>query len=462
MLRSPSPGLVAQMAGWITGKQYWYATVFVDHYSRLGYVHLQKTQTAKETLEGKALFERKCAAFGISVLHYHADNRIFASTEWKEACTIAHQGVSYAGVNAHFQRGVAERRIGVLQSLTWTMLLHASARWPEAINNHLWPYALRLANEAHNEAPTKGNKRSPVEIFTKTAVMPDLKHWRPFGCPVYVLDTALQNTTGIKHKWTERSRIGIYLGRPPFHARSVALVLNINTGRVSPQFHVQFDPSFQTVKESFEGTSPSILWQAVCGFAKASEEAVKQREPAPGQEKEAQLTMDPVNHETSPVPPAEGAPQAEGAAAATQTEQPLRRSTRISKPVIGNRLVDALTVEVMQATVTEEDRESEDEKAPAAGEIFSFSTLFPINDDDDPDPIHVYAASADPDTLYHHEAMREPDADQFREAMVKEFNDQWDNGNFQLKKRSEIPEGARVLPARKRKVLTGEVYKHKA
>ena len=58
MLKSPTPGLVAQMAGWITGKRYWYATVFVDHYSRLGYVHLQKTQSAKETLEGKALFER--------------------------------------------------------------------------------------------------------------------------------------------------------------------------------------------------------------------------------------------------------------------------------------------------------------------------------------------------------------------------------------------------------------------
>ena len=49
MLKSPVPGLIAQMAGWITGKWYNYATVFVDHYSRLGYVHLQKTQMAKET-----------------------------------------------------------------------------------------------------------------------------------------------------------------------------------------------------------------------------------------------------------------------------------------------------------------------------------------------------------------------------------------------------------------------------
>ena len=42
--------------------------------------------------------------------------------------------------------------------------------------------------------------------------------------------------------------------------------------------------------------------------------------------------------------------------------------------------------------------------------------------------------------------MREPDADQFREAMIKEFVDQWDNGNFQLKKRDEIPDDARILP----------------
>jgi hypothetical protein len=59
MLKSPVPGLIAQMSGWITGKRYWYATVFVDHYSRFGYVHNQKTQSADETLEGKRIFERK-------------------------------------------------------------------------------------------------------------------------------------------------------------------------------------------------------------------------------------------------------------------------------------------------------------------------------------------------------------------------------------------------------------------
>ena len=51
--------------------------------------------------------------------------------------------------------------------------------------------------------------------------------------------------------------------------------------------------------------------------------------------------------------------------------------------------------------------------------------------------------------------------------MVKEFMDQWDNSNFDLKQRSEVPDDARILPAvwqmkRKRKILTGEVFKHKA
>ena len=94
------------------------------------------------------------------------------------------------------------------------------------------------------------------------------------------------------------------------------------------------------------------------------------------------------------------------------------------------------------------DRDGEEQQEPyalAQGEIFAFSTLFPIAQDEDcEDPIHAYAASADLDTLYHHEAMREPDAPQFMKAMEKEFIDQWENGNFSLKKRTDIPEGASI------------------
>ena len=105
-----------------------YVAVCVDHYSGYGYVHLQKTQTAEETLEGKAAFERHCQVFGVTVKHYPADNGIFASKAWKDLCDESRQSFAYSGVNAHFQSGVAERRIQELQETARACLLHADAQ----------------------------------------------------------------------------------------------------------------------------------------------------------------------------------------------------------------------------------------------------------------------------------------------------------------------------------------------
>jgi len=105
-------------------------------------------------------------------------------------------------------------------------------------------------------------------------VMTNPKHWHHFGCPAYVLDGALQGGAGIFHKWKERSKMGIYLGRLPQHARLVALVLNLTTGHVSPQFHIKFDPSFHTTSE--EERPPPSLWQTKAGFV-SQLEGVKQR-----------------------------------------------------------------------------------------------------------------------------------------------------------------------------------------
>jgi len=50
----------------------------------------------------------------------------------------------------------------------------------------------------------------------------------------------------------------------------VALVLNLKTGRVSPQFHVALDPTFSTVSGR-DGTLPPVpLWQMQCGFRKGN------------------------------------------------------------------------------------------------------------------------------------------------------------------------------------------------
>jgi hypothetical protein len=53
-----------------------------------------------------------------------------------------------------------------------------------------------------------------------------------------------------------RSRIGVYLGHPPFPTGSVALVFNPKTGRVSPQYHVVFGNTFSTVPYMDAGMVP--------------------------------------------------------------------------------------------------------------------------------------------------------------------------------------------------------------
>ena len=133
------------------------------------------------------------------------------------------------------------------------MLLHSKRKWPQEISANLWPYAARMASDSINATPNMADqkKRSPDEIFSSTGVATNPKHWKPFGCPAYVLTSALQGSAQIHHKWEDRARVGIYLGRSPQHARSVALVLNPETGLVSPQFHVRFDPSFDTVKDLY-------------------------------------------------------------------------------------------------------------------------------------------------------------------------------------------------------------------
>ena len=272
-MKSSTPGLVAQMAGFLTFKRYHYVTVFVDHKTGYGYTHLQKTQSAEETVEAKIAFEAVAAKHGVTVQSYLADNGVFNSKLWRQHCIDNHQGLSFAGVNAHHQNGVAEKRIRDLTDMARTSLMHAQQRWPTAVHTALWPYAFRMAQESLNEAPrysrSNHEQLSPVEMFSRSNIKPNPKYWQAFGCPTCVLANELQTTKGLKNKWLKRAEVGLYLGRSPFHARSVALVLNLTTGRVSPQFHVAFDSQFQTVRGTYGATRkdlPTSKWQEVCGF----------------------------------------------------------------------------------------------------------------------------------------------------------------------------------------------------
>ncbi len=131
--------------------------------------------------------------------------------------------------------------------------------------------ALRIenVNKVHNSIPITGkNGVPPTELFHESKVQPNLKHIYPFGCPVFVLNDQMQAGEKLP-KWELRARIGIYLGMLLQHARTVALVLNMNTGHVSRQCHAKFDPRFELVRGSLGNLAPPSKWQEECGFKKS-------------------------------------------------------------------------------------------------------------------------------------------------------------------------------------------------
>ncbi len=100
----------AQLKGKLTKKRYECATVFVNHYSRLRFVHLQLADKSDKTLAAKLAFKQYAAEHGVKILHYHCDNG-FHNNAFQQACHEARQQLTFCGVNAHFQKGIAERAI---------------------------------------------------------------------------------------------------------------------------------------------------------------------------------------------------------------------------------------------------------------------------------------------------------------------------------------------------------------
>jgi hypothetical protein len=71
---STQVGFIAQLKGTLTRICYKVATIFVDHYSRLKYVHLMTRLTSEETMEAKQAFGHFANQHGVRILHYHWDN----------------------------------------------------------------------------------------------------------------------------------------------------------------------------------------------------------------------------------------------------------------------------------------------------------------------------------------------------------------------------------------------------
>ncbi len=83
---STQVGFIAQLKGTLTKKHYTAATVFIDHYSRLKFIHLMTNLTSEETMEAKQAFEQHFAKqHSVHILHYHCNNGQFADNAFKNS-----------------------------------------------------------------------------------------------------------------------------------------------------------------------------------------------------------------------------------------------------------------------------------------------------------------------------------------------------------------------------------------
>ena len=68
-------------------------------------------QSSVQTLKAKQAYEQFASEHSVRICHYHSDNGRFANSALRQHEEQQHQTLTFCGVNAHFQNGIAERAI---------------------------------------------------------------------------------------------------------------------------------------------------------------------------------------------------------------------------------------------------------------------------------------------------------------------------------------------------------------
>ena len=76
--------------------------------------------------------------------------------------------MTYSGVGAHEQNGVAERGIPTEVNSARILVLHQDLLWLEHFDMGLWPFALSRAAYLWDILPNRINGLTPAEIYTGT------------------------------------------------------------------------------------------------------------------------------------------------------------------------------------------------------------------------------------------------------------------------------------------------------
>ena len=245
-----TPGRLPTGFGGSDSNMYHGGTIFRDAASKYIHVQNQVSLGAGETVMAKREFEDWLwEEARLLVKHYHSDNGVFTAEMFTDACKEDGQSQSFSGVGAQHQNAEAERAIQTVVYMAREFMIHAALNWGEDGSDDiaLWSFALDHAAYLYNQIPQRESGIAPLEmVTTNKSDYADLARAHVWGCPCYVLEAKLQNNQKLP-KWNRRARMGQFLGFSRHHSSTVALVRNLRTGHVSPQYHVVFDDKFQTI-----------------------------------------------------------------------------------------------------------------------------------------------------------------------------------------------------------------------
>ena len=115
-----------------TNRRFHGGTIYNDAASGLIWVKNQVSLGANETVMGKSRFEQWLWDMAyVEVKHYHGDNGIFSSEEYRAECLGKDQSQSFSGVGAQHQNARAERAIQTIMYMARSFMVHASLHWTD-------------------------------------------------------------------------------------------------------------------------------------------------------------------------------------------------------------------------------------------------------------------------------------------------------------------------------------------
>jgi hypothetical protein len=123
-LESLAPGLIPVYHGTPSMSKYHAGSLFVDHASRYLYFTPHISTGVQEALQAKHTFESVASQHHPFVKPHHADNGLFTSKDFRAHCAQQKQRLTFCGVNAHHQNGIAEHYIRSVTDRARSMLIN--------------------------------------------------------------------------------------------------------------------------------------------------------------------------------------------------------------------------------------------------------------------------------------------------------------------------------------------------